>query len=256
VAVGYEWQGQAWGVAINARNDKDSAFGTHTSGSAALSWRPALHWRLSASGGTAYRAPTLYQRYSAYGTPNLRLQHSRQGEIGAVYAAGGVSYGLHVFQQRFSNLISFADERYYGVPTARTQGLSMSLSRPLLGDWRVGASFDWLKAKDQSTGLDLLRRARQRLQLQVDGPLASWDVGVQMTASTDRDDSVYKAGASQRVKLPGYAVFNVTAQRELAPGVKLLMKVDNLFDREYQMAADYSFDPRAAFVGLNWTFGP
>ena len=49
------------------RHDKDSEFGGKNTGSAAYAYAFTPEWRATASAGTAFRAPTLYQRFSEYG---------------------------------------------------------------------------------------------------------------------------------------------------------------------------------------------
>ncbi len=57
---------------LNVRHDSDSEVGGKDTGSAAYGYAFAPNWRATASVGTAFRAPTLYQRFSEYGVATLR----------------------------------------------------------------------------------------------------------------------------------------------------------------------------------------
>lgn len=70
------------------RHDKDSEFGGKTTGSAVYAYAFTPAWRGTASVGTAFRAPTLYQRFSVYGVPTLVPESSRNVEPGSRWGAG------------------------------------------------------------------------------------------------------------------------------------------------------------------------
>ena len=56
------------------RRDDDSEFGGKTTGSAAYGFAITPQWRVTASAGTAFRVPTLYQRFSEYGVGTLQAR--------------------------------------------------------------------------------------------------------------------------------------------------------------------------------------
>jgi vitamin B12 transporter len=58
--------------------------------------------------------------------------------------------------------------------------------------------------------------------------------------------------ATNTVPLAGYGVLHLRATRALAPGWTLEARVDNLFDRDYQLAATYPTGGRIVQVGLRW----
>ncbi|MCB1989564.1 MAG: TonB-dependent receptor, partial [Burkholderiaceae bacterium] len=64
LALGYGFTAGAHTVQANLRHDDDSEFGGKTTGSLAYGYGFAPGWRATASVGTAFRAPTLYQRFS------------------------------------------------------------------------------------------------------------------------------------------------------------------------------------------------
>jgi vitamin B12 transporter len=53
--------------------------------------------------------------------------------------------------------------------------------------------------------------------------------------------------------LGGYALLNLDAQYQINKTWRLLMKLDNALDKDYQTAQNFNSQPVTAFVGLRWT---
>lgn len=255
-ALGYDWRGDALSVQANVRSDDDTEFGDHQTGSVAGRWQWSPAWQVSASLGSAFRAPTLYQRFSQYGEALLTPEQSLNRELSLRYKAGAVSFSATAFLNKIDDLIAFKLVKYGNVNRARLQGLSLAGEVPLTAGWRASGSLDLQSARNLVTGEWLIRRAREHLSLQVEGPGMGWDLGAQMSASGSRHDIQFDASYNEHpVKLSPYVVFNVFAQRAITPDLKLLLKLDNVFDRDHETAHGYRFNPRSAFVGLNLTLG-
>jgi vitamin B12 transporter len=106
LALGYGYNAGAHTLQLNVRHDDDSEFGGKGTGSAAYGYAFAPSWRATASVGTAFRAPTLYQRFSQYGVPRCSPETSRNAELGVRYAQGSSSFSATAYRNRVSNLIS------------------------------------------------------------------------------------------------------------------------------------------------------
>jgi vitamin B12 transporter len=91
LALGYGYNAGGHTVQLNVRHDSDSEFGGKSTGSVAYGYAFAPHWRATASVGTAFRAPTLYQRFSEYGVATLQPETSRNAELGLRYAQGAAA---------------------------------------------------------------------------------------------------------------------------------------------------------------------
>ncbi|MEY2952090.1 MAG: hypothetical protein RLZZ401_177, partial [Pseudomonadota bacterium] len=88
LALGYGLREGAHTLQLNARRDNDSEFGSKSTGSAAYGYALSPQWRATASVGSAFRAPTVYQRFSIYGVPSLKPESSRNAELGLRYTQG------------------------------------------------------------------------------------------------------------------------------------------------------------------------
>ena len=52
--------------------------------------------------------------------------------------------------------------------------------------------------------------------------------------------------------LGGYGVLNLEAQYRLNPAWKLAVHLDNVFDKDYQLARDYTLAGRTVFISARW----
>lgn len=255
VALGYGQKVGAHSWQINARLDDDSEFGDHSTGTLAYGYAWSPLWRLSASMGTGFRAPTLYQRFSPYGSAGLEPEESFNRELGLTYREGAQSFSAVAYHNRVSNLIVFGAAGpcvstfgcYANTAKARLQGLTLS-GTTRWGDALLTASFDLQSPEDAATGNRLARRAQRLLKLGAETTWQGWDWKTDVLLSGDRFDN-----AANTVRLPGYGLLNVGMSRAIAPQTELLFRVDNLGDKAYETAKGYANPGRTLFVGLKWT---
>lgn len=257
LGLGYDGRLGAWTWQTSVRGDRDSEFGSHMTGSVAAGFAINKQWGLRVSQGTGFRAPTLYQRFTDYGQANLRPEQSQTREVGLTYREGRTSVGVTVFHSHVIDLIQFGDPGvcvdsygcYRNVSQARLAGVEFNGAVSVSGV-NLSGTLSVGSPKNTQTDRLLARRARQHGSVRAETSLAQWLVGVQGQLSGKRYDD-----ASNKNRLPGYAVWGVDAQRQLSNDWKLIVRVDNINDTEYQTARNYASAPRTVFVGLRWTPG-
>jgi vitamin B12 transporter len=72
-------------------------------------------------------------------------------------------------------------------------------------------------------------------------------VGMEYVASSLRYDDI-----ANLVKMGGYGIVNLTADWPFAPGWALLLRGNNVLDKNYQLAADFSTGGAQFFAGVRW----
>ncbi|WP_034410956.1 TonB-dependent receptor domain-containing protein [Derxia gummosa] len=244
----------AHALQANARVDDDSEFGGKTNGSLAWGWKLAPAWRLSASFGTAFRAPTLYQRYSQYGVATLDPETSRNLEFGLRMLDGADQAGVVVYRNRVTNLINFGAAGpcassfgcYGNTGHAEMEGATFS-GATRLGAIDLAGSLDWQLPRDTDSGRLLARRSRLHGNVTADTRVADWTLGASLQASGRRWDN-----AANTQALGGYALLGVHASRRIARDWTVLARVDNLADRDYETARTYANPGRTAWLNLTW----
>ncbi|MBX9836433.1 MAG: TonB-dependent receptor [Burkholderiaceae bacterium] len=258
LALGYGYHAGAHSLQLNLRHDEDSEFGGKNTGSAAYGYEFASHWRATASAGTAFRAPTLYQRFSEYGDASLQPESSRNIEIGLRYAQGSSSFSATAYRNRVTNLIAFAGGGQCGaafgcyVNTARAQykGITLAGSHKL-GSVQVRGSVDFQNPSDIVTDKLLARRAKRYATLGAEVPVAGWTLGAELQTAGQRFDD-----AKNTKPLGGYGLVNLSASKRIARSFTLLARVDNLADKAYEVARTYVPPGRALYIGLKWAPQP
>ena len=259
LALGYGFKQGAHALQLNARHDDDSEFGGKNTGSAAYGYGFAQNWRATASAGTAFRAPTLFQRFSIYGTPSLMPETSQNVEAGLKYANQDRSFSLVVYRNRIENLITYVDGPgncingkgdwagcYGNTAKARYQGLTLAGSRQL-GAFRLRASLDLQNPRDLDTGKQLARRSREHGLIGAETRLAGWQLGGELLLSGRRYDD-----AANTQPLGGYGLVNLHASTSIAKDWTLQARVDNLADKRYQLAQSYHTPGRILYAGVKW----
>ncbi|MBV7429244.1 MULTISPECIES: TonB-dependent receptor domain-containing protein [unclassified Acidovorax] len=254
VALGYGYSAGGHTVQANVRHDADSEFGGKGTGSLAYGYAFAPQWRATASVGTAFRAPTLYHRFSEYGTGSLNPESSRNVEVGLRWAEGGSSFSATAYRNRVQDLITFgaagpcpSDFGCY-VNTARAEYKGVTLAGSYrLGGVQLRGSLDLQNPRDLATGKLLARRSKRHGTLGADTQLAGWTVGAEVQASGRRFDN-----AANTTVLGGYTLVSLYASTRVARDFTLVARVDNLADKHYELARTYATAGRTAYVGVKW----
>lgn len=237
---------------LNARHDRNSDFGSATTGLAgyAFQFTPAL--KLTASVSSAFNAPTFnFLYFPGFGNPDLDAERSRSREAGLQYAADGVIARLVWFRTDYRDLIENVAPTFLpqNVSRARVDGVELSVSGKMFGfDWRGGLTVQ--DPVNEVSNLQLLRRATRHGSLAVARDLGAWRFSVETLASGSRPDrSIATFG---RIDLPGYAVVNATARYQLGRQWTISARLENAFDREYRTIDGYNSQPRSLFVSVGW----
>ncbi len=255
LALGYGYVAGAHTVQLNLRHDRDSEFGGQTTGGVAYGFAFAPGWRATAAAGTAFRVPTLYQRFSEYGQPALLPEKGRNVEIGLHWGQAASRLGVTLYRNRVSNLINFGAPGaclspfgcFENAGKARLQGLTFMAAHQVAGV-NLSASLDLQQPKNLATGTLLARRAQRLLKLAADTRVAQWRLGAEWHLASHRWEN-----AANTSRLGGYGLVNLYASTTVARQWDVLVRVDNVGDRSYQLAQGYPALPRSFFVGLRWT---
>ncbi len=247
LALGYGLKQGVHALQLNVRDDHDSEFGAHATGSAsyALSLTPSL--RLTAAAGNAFRSPTLYQRFaSTYGSATLQPETSQNREVGVKYEQNGDSFTATFYRNNVSNLITFGST-YQNTALAQYKGITLAASKRIAGV-SVGGSLDMQNPRNMVTGKQLARRAKQMATLTADTRLSGWNVGAELQMTGSRFDN-----AANTVRLPSYTLLNLTASTALSRDWTVLGRVDNVADQAYETAKGYATAGLGFYVALKWS---
>ncbi|MCA0244556.1 MAG: TonB-dependent receptor [Proteobacteria bacterium] len=260
-AVALGWRGdfgadREHGLQAHLRHDDDSEFGGKTTGSLAWGWAFVPQWRLTASAATSFRAPTLYQRFSAYGNPALVPESGRNVELALRWTPAAASEAsLTAWRNKVSQLIAFGPPGpcadlygcYVNVGRAELKGATLA-GRTQVAGVTLRGSLDWHDPRNADTDKILPRRARRLATLGAEAPLAGWTLGAEVQAAGRRYEN-----AANTQPLGGYALVNLYASTRLTAGLSLQARIDNAGDKAYELARAYASAGRSAQLALRWT---
>jgi vitamin B12 transporter len=238
----------AHSMQFNLRRDEADGLSGETTGYAGYGFQFLPAWKLIASVSSAFNLPPMGYLYDPFaGNPTLKPETASSTELGLQWAQDKQVVRGTIFKTRTSNLMQydFATWTFNNVTDATNQGLELSYSGKLASaDLR--ASLTLQDPVDQSTGMRLIRRARDMASFGASVPLGQWVFGGDLRYTGERPDIVTVPS------LPACNVINLTTHFALSREVALTARIDNVLDRQYQTAYGYNQSGRAAYVGILW----
>lgn len=235
-------------LSLSARHDDHSVFGGHTTGRAALAFRPAEGTVVRASLGTGFRAPSLYELFGPFGNAGLNPETSTSAELGVEKSYdNGASVRITGFYTEIDDLIQWAGIGYAQVPgTSKTKGIELAAEAPLSDAVSVFGSFTYTDARS-NFGTRLLRVPTHDTVIGVNAQIGS-RASAQATLQHVR--GLTDLGGA----MPSYTVANASFAYDISDTTQAYLRVENLFDEEYQVVNGYGTSDRAVFFGLRGEF--
>ncbi len=250
---------------IGARVDDHADFGTAVSFGADVSYEFARQWRLRASIGEGFKAPSLFQLYSDFGNLALAPEESTSFDLGIAYGqrAADALYGaMTLFQRNTDNQIAFVScfgqsagictnrpfGTYENVTRTRARGVEAEVWARPAESVMLGAVYTLTDTQDRDTGLTLARRPRHAATITGEWQLLNaLTLGADLRIVSDSFDD-----AANTVRLDGYETLTVRASWDVSERVQLFGRVENLWDEQYQTAAGYGTPGTGAHVGARF----
>jgi vitamin B12 transporter len=245
---------------LNFRNDDNSQFGDHTTGAINYGFQITQNWRASAGYGTAFNAPTFNQLYaplanSFIGNPTLKPEKAHNREIGLHYAAEKHQASAIYYQNKVTDLIVNTGspvQRPVNISEADLSGLTLTYQ----GEWaglNLGASADLQRPEDDATGNMLPRRAKKHATLSLSKQLGDWEIGSSLEGSSRRFNN---AANTPAMEMDGYTIANVFANYRINRDWSLSARVNNVFDRDYELAKNFGTPGTNALLTLRYASNP
>ena len=254
-------------LAAGARVDDHSRFGTHWTFGGNGSLAIVDGWRVRASYGEGFKAPTLFQLLSNYGNTALAPEQSRSFDLGLERGDrnGALHFAVSAFRRDSRNLIDYVscfgvttgicagrpDGTYDNVGKARAEGVEVELDAHPSDRWQFHAAYAYTKAVNRLTGKDLARRPRHALNLAADwrSPLHDLTLGADVRLVGDSFDN-----ASNTRRIDRHALLTLRASLPVTDRFELYGRIENVADSRYETVAGYGTPRRAAYAGVRARF--
>jgi vitamin B12 transporter len=249
----------AFAAALNVRYDDQSRFGGHTTYRFAPVYViAATGTQLKASIGTGFKAPTLSELFQNepefffFANPDLKPEESTGFDAGFEQDLGGTArFGATWYHNQLHNLIdsNATFTSFANVDRATTQGLESFLTWDPLPPVSLRLDYTYTEATNDILDQELERRPKHKGSLS-----ARWQAthALSVTASVLTLGGfldINRAGSMQ-LNAPGYTTVNLAVSYDLTRQLRLLARVNNLFDRQYQNPTGFLGPSLGAYGGI------
>ncbi len=255
-----------WIVNAGLRYDHLATFGGTVNPRLGLIYKPVPTGSLKLLGGTAFRAPNVYELH-LYGDASSWLRPERIRTMEAVweqYLTSETRISASAFESRTNDLITQREvtSSMYGVGFFNASGAgARGVEAEVERTWRHGlqtlGSYAFTSARGRDDRQPLSNSPRHLGRVRLMAPLLSGRLtfGVETRYTSSR---LTLAGE----QVPGFWISSVNiVQRRVLRNVRVAVDVDNLFDRRYEdpvseehIAGTIVQDGRTARVKLSWGF--
>lgn len=245
-----------WTVQLNARHEEITVENTSawssdrnvsraTTGLLGLGYQLTNRWRLTATTSTGFRAPTAYDISS---NSQLKMETHQGQEAGVVYSADQTYARAVLFSTSSHDAIGYdSNFNVMNIGNTRNHGIEGSL-RTLWQGFSIKASVVSQNPWSVTDNERLARRAREYANLDVSRPVAAYEVGVKAIVAGQRKDSHYNS-----VMLGGYSLWSLYASRKIDENWTARVRLENAFDKHYQLAFGYNTPGRGIYATLQYS---
>lgn len=215
--------------------------------------------RLRGALGTGFRAPSLSQLFSPYGSTELEPEESLSWEVGAdhTFYDGNATVGLTYYRQDVDQLITFdpATFIFQNINEVEIDGFEIYGEFEPVVNLKFRVDYTALSSRDTSTDEQLLRRAKDRFNLALQYSLSRIPatVGVSYRYVGARFDNNFESYPPARERLSPYGIVDLRMTFQAAKGVRLYGRIENLLDEQYQDVLGFGTYGRGLFAGLEVT---
>ncbi len=207
---------------------------------------------LSAAFGQGFKTPSIFQTiYPCFECSppgraiGIKPERAEGWDAGLVWlaASGRLRASATVYRLTVRDQIDYQyPQGYLNIDRARTTGVEAQLQATIHSGWGVRAAYAYAHARDQSTGLELLRVPAHSGSASLEWNGLGADASLTVRAQSGSAD-VYGRTRS-------FAVADLTASYVLNAHVRLTGRIENLTNAHYQEAFGYGEPGIGAFVGI------
>ncbi|MGJ0311621.1 TonB-dependent receptor plug domain-containing protein [Aliarcobacter cryaerophilus] len=235
------------------RYDKYSDFDNKTTGKIGIKQYIINELNISANYGTGYNVPNLYQLHDVWaGNDTLQPEKTKSYDVSIAYEGFSVTY----FNTKIKDLIdyNYATWTYDQMSgTSKLKGTEIAYKNEIIEDLLLNLSYTNLSAKDVK-GDKLLNRPSNKFNFGVDYyGLKDFHFNVNGEYIGTRYSPNINWG-NPDVKTGNYTVWNAVVDYDISKNFSTYLKLDNIFNKDYQIVDGYATSQRAAFVGLKASF--
>lgn len=255
-------------LVLGVRVDNHDLWSTQTNPKVSMMYRLNDNWRLRASAGTGFNAPSLV-RLKADGwrmgpnlvnaNPDLKPEESTGFQFGLEYQlVNRLIAEMNFFRNDIKNLISSnvvstpppPNMYWINVDKAMTQGLEFNLKTLLSDNISANLSYTYLDTEDKILKKELPNRPTHTVSIDINYQIPGIDAILNY-------ESIYTGNsyddAENTENLGGYTVHNLAFSKHLNDNFQVFTRIDNLGGKK-DIVNEYDIDGTEFLVGLRSNF--
>ncbi len=250
------------------RETANSTFGSHVTGQASAAWQVAPATTLRASFGQGFKAPSLFQLYSANGNTSLRPEEANSWDAGIEqhFLDDHIVLQATYFGRDTTNLIEFVGASFFPFGFYQNVNKNRAEGVELEGAFRVDqaltltANYTFNDDEDRTAaaadlGKQLSRRSKNTANF---AATYVWPIKLSTTLAVRyagrSNDENFNVFPYQQVVLGSYTLVDLRASYPIRDNLELYGRVENLTDKSYETAYSYGTLGRAAYGGVRVKF--
>ncbi|MCT7443947.1 TonB-dependent receptor plug domain-containing protein [Aliarcobacter cryaerophilus] len=236
------------------RYDRYSDFENKTTGKVGIKQYIIDDLNISSNYGTGYNVPNLYQLHDVWvGNDTLQPEKTKSYDVSIAYEGFSVTY----FNTKIKDMIdyNYATWTYDQMSgTSKIKGTEIAYKNEVIEDILLNLSYTNLSAKD-ANGDKLLNRPTNKFNFGVDY-YGLKDFHININGSYIGTNFSPKSGVYpvEGTKTGNYTVWNAVVDYDISKNFSTYLKLDNIFNKDYQIVDGYATSQRAAYVGLKASF--
>ncbi|MFQ5580797.1 MAG: TonB-dependent receptor plug domain-containing protein, partial [Nitrospiria bacterium] len=209
-----------------------------------------------ASYGTGFRAPSINELFwPGASNKSLQAEESKGYDVGIrkEYPNEGEHtkswFDVTYFSNDFDELVSFPAPNFIpvNINKAEADGLEFSSGIGIMQGLLINLSYTYMESEDKSTGKQLLRRAKHKGMFGIlYDPTDRFDLNLIGTVVEDRIDF-------SGTKMDDYVKVNFTSGYRVTDKLGFFIRVENLFDEDYEDVTGFTSPGISGFGGIKLT---
>lgn len=242
-----------WTASASARLDDHDMFGSE------FTYRLAPVYnientgtRLKATYGTGFKAPSLYQLYSTYGSPDLQPVKSKSFDIGVSQnlLSDVLVVDVTYFDSKYEDMISYdyATSKYGNISKATSKGVEVTAGAKVSDSLTLNASYTYTKTEDGDTGKTLKRVPQDRASIGAGYKAGKIKTNLSVVYVGKRNDMDF--GAGEYITLSDYFMVDIAGAYDISEMVQVFARVENLLDEDYEEVYGYNTCGIGAYAGM------
>lgn len=248
-------------LTAGGRIDNHSTYGAYDTHRLTAAYAlPGTLTKLHASYGTGFRAPSLYELYSAYGNTALSPETSEGWDAGIEqgFLNGRLSFGATYFQMDLTDRIGFVSlpgppwGGYAQVPgVTKTEGIELTALAKITSTAFINASYAYTDSEEPD-GSRVTRLPRHSLVVGLNmQPIDKLTLNVTGQYVADAVDN-NPWPATGKGAVDDYFLLSAKVGYEVMPGTIAYVRGENLLDQDYVTAFNYNNPGMTVFGGVQF----